>query len=167
MTIANSDGWNRRGLTREEYTIQVVHVGGGARVHDPSKVLERHLVQGGDEAGLIPHWSGWRCRRCSEDGVGLRACTHEAQAVVRVPAARAGALLPAPRASALLPAAAWWSAALGGQGDVAEPWSHGAVAPVLPASTVALAVPPTLFLAALAFLAAPRALGRSASDDTR
>ena len=53
MTVANSDGWDR-GLTGEKYTIRVVHVGGGARVHDPAGVLERHLVQGGDEAGLIP-----------------------------------------------------------------------------------------------------------------
>ena len=59
MTAANSDGWDRRGLTGEEYTIQVVHVGGGARVHDPAGVLECHLGQGGDEAGLIPQWSGW------------------------------------------------------------------------------------------------------------
>jgi hypothetical protein len=62
MTVANSDGWDRGGLTGEKYTICVVHVGGGARVHDPARVLERHLVQGGDEAGLIPHRGRrWRC----------------------------------------------------------------------------------------------------------
>ena len=52
VTVANNDGWNRGGLTREKYTIRVVHVGGGAGVHDPAGVLERHLVQGGDESIL-------------------------------------------------------------------------------------------------------------------
>jgi hypothetical protein len=84
ITTANSDGRNRRGLTGEEYTIRIVHVGGGAGVHDPAGVLERHLVQGGDEAGLIPHWSGWSCRwscwRGSEDGVGLRTGAQDALA---------------------------------------------------------------------------------------
>ena len=85
--------------------------------------------------------------------MGLRACTHGTLTAIGLPAARAGALLPA---------VAWrWSAAMGGLRAVAEPWSHGAVAPVLPASTVAWATPPALFLAA------PRALGGSASDDTR
>jgi len=44
VTVANSDGWNRGGLTRKKYTIRVVHVGGGAGVHDLAEVLERHLV---------------------------------------------------------------------------------------------------------------------------
>lgn len=161
MTIANSDGWNRRGLTGEEYTIRIVHVGGGAGVHDPAGVLERHLVQGGDEAGLIPHWSGWSCWRWSEDGVGLRTGAHDALATVRGPAAGAVALLP--------PAAWRRDAALEGPWVVAEPGPHGAVAPLLstaaallPASAGALAAPAALFLAALALLAAPGALGGSA-----
>ena len=162
MAAANSNGWDRRELTGDEYTIRVMHVGGGAGVHDPAGVLERHLVQGGDEAGLIPQWSGWSWRRGSEDGVGLRIGTHDALVTVRGPAA--GAV-------ALLPAAAWRrNAALEGPWVVAEPGSHGAVAPLLstaaallPASAVALAAPAALFLAALAFLAAPRALGSSAS----
>jgi len=52
VTVANNDGWNRGGLTREKYTIRVVHVGGGAGVHDLAGVLERHLVQGSDESIL-------------------------------------------------------------------------------------------------------------------
>ena len=79
--------------------------------------------------------------------MGLRACTHETLATMGLPAARASALLPdarasallrAARASALLLAAAWrWTTTLGGLGVVAEPWSHGAVASVLPISTIA------------------------------
>ena len=163
MTAANSDGWDRRGLTGEEYTIRVVHVGGGAGVHDPAGVLERHLVQGGDEAGLIPQWSGWSWRRGSEDGVGLRIGTHDALAAPALVAMRG----PAAGAVALLPAAAWRrNAALEGPWVVAEPGPHGAVAPLLstaaallPASAGALAAPAALFLAALAFLAAPEPLG--------
>ena len=95
MTVADSDGWDRGGLTGEKYTIRVVHVGGGARVHDPAGVLERHLVQGGDEAGLIPHRGRrWRCGE-----VGLWVGTHEALVAptlaALLPAAGLGALLPA------------------------------------------------------------------------
>ena len=167
MTIANSDGWNRRGLTRGEYTIQIVHVGGGAKVHDPARVLERHQVQGGDEAGLIPHSSGWSCWRGSEDGVGLRTGAHDALAAPALVTVRG----PATGAVALLPPTAWRrNTALEGPWVVAEPGPHGAVAPLLstaaallPASTGALAAPAALFIAALALLATPGALGSSAS----
>jgi len=62
----------------EKYTIRRVHVGGRARVHDPGVgVLERHLVQGGNEAGLIPHLRGGDLSR-SERGVRLGVGAKEA-----------------------------------------------------------------------------------------
>ena len=132
-------------------------MGGGAGVHDPARVLERHLVQGGNEAGLIPHRCWWRCSE-----VRLRVGAHEPL----VTPALGIWVLPA-RARALQPVAMWRRTALGGPGGVAEPGHHGAVAPVLLTATAALlpgsaaallpatlAAPGTL-LAALALLASP------------
>jgi hypothetical protein len=72
LTIAYCDERMGGGLVGKEYTIRQVHVASRARVHDPGVgVLERHLIQGGDEDGLIPHlWNG--DLRRSECCVSLR-----------------------------------------------------------------------------------------------
>ena len=92
-------------MAGEKYTIRRVHVGGRARVHDPGVgVLERHLVQGGNEAGLIPHLRGGDLSR-SERGVRLGVGAKEAG---RAPALHAlpPAVAAGPPALAALPGAA-------------------------------------------------------------
>jgi len=79
--VANRDARGRRGKTGQKYTIRGRHVSCGTGVEDPrGGPLERHLVQSGDEAGLIPaalllrRWSGGRSAGelgGGERGVGL------------------------------------------------------------------------------------------------
>ena len=53
--VANRDAGRGWGKTGQEYTIRGRHVGSGTGVEDPGgRPLEGHLVQGGNEAGLIP-----------------------------------------------------------------------------------------------------------------
>ena len=53
--VANRDARGRRGKTGQKYTIRGRHVSCGTGVEDPGVgPLEGHLVQGSDEAGLIP-----------------------------------------------------------------------------------------------------------------
>jgi hypothetical protein len=73
VTIADSDGSIRGWETREEYTIRRRHVAGGARVHHPAALsLKGELVQGGDEAGLVPVRRGGRHLERCKGGMRLR-----------------------------------------------------------------------------------------------
>ena len=115
-------------MAGKKYTIRRVHVGGLARVHDPGVgVLERHLVQGGNEAGLIPHLRGGDLSR-SERGVRLGVGAKEAG---RAPALHAlpPAVAAGPPALAALPGAAGLltRGTLGGVRVEADPGSHRTV----------------------------------------
>jgi hypothetical protein len=73
VTIADSDGSVRGWETGEEYTIRRRHVAGGAGVHHPAALsLKGELVQGSDEAGLVPVRRGGRHLERCEGGVRLR-----------------------------------------------------------------------------------------------
>ena len=115
-------------MAGEKYTIRRMHVGGSARVHDPGVgVLERHLVQGGNEAGLIPHLRGGDLRR-GERGVRLGVGAKEAG---RAPALHAlpPAVAAGPPALATLPGAAGLltRGTLRGVRVEADPGSHWTV----------------------------------------
>ena len=106
LTIAHGDERMGGGVVAgKKYTIRRVHVGGLARVHDPGVgVLERHLVQGGNEAGLIPHLRGGDLRRGERGvrlGVGAKEAGRAPVLLALPPAVAAG-----PPALAALPGAA-------------------------------------------------------------
>ena len=59
-TVTDYDEGIRVREAGEEYTIRRRHVGSGASVEDPGVgALKHYLVQGGNEAGLIPTTIAW------------------------------------------------------------------------------------------------------------
>jgi len=112
----------------EKYTIRRMHVGGSARVHDPGVgVLERHLVQGGNETGLIPHLRSGDLRRGERSvrlGIGAKKAGSAPALSALPPTVAAGppALAALPEAAGLLT-----RGTLGGVRVEAEPGSHRAV----------------------------------------
>ena len=128
LTIAHSDEGMRGGVAGEKYTIRRMHVGGSARVHDPGVgVLERHLVQGGNETGLIPHLRSGDLRRGERSvrlGIGAKKAGSAPALSALPPTVAAGppALAALPEAAGLLT-----RGTLGGVRIEAEPGSHRAV----------------------------------------
>ena len=114
LAIANGNKGVRGRMAGKEYTIRGAHVRGSTGVQYPwMLILESHLVQRGDKAGLVPHGSrlgdlerreGRRRLHQREDCVSLRRCAEN------------------PRTPALLDR----RKALGRPGVVAELWTHGA-----------------------------------------
>ena len=139
----------------KEYTIRQVHVASRARVHDPGVgVLERHLVQGCDEAGLIPHLRGGDLRR-SECCVSLRVGAENPWSAPTLPPTVAIG----PPALAALPGTAslLTRGTLGGVRVEADPGSHGMeLGALLSTSTVLLGRVLTTLVALL--------LGRAAAS---
>ena len=116
--IANRDT-GRRGKTGQKYTIRGRHVSCGTGVEDPGVgPLEVHLVQGSNEAGLIPAAGLLRRRRGQtvgelgggEGGVGLRVGAEDTGAPPgRVRRRWAPLLLrPARPGGVAVPRVGWW-----------------------------------------------------------